>query len=84
MYSLAVMFLWDRDALRQLIANRVGTETFFNKLGIISKHEGYTQAAHKPQLRYRHPSEIFFDYEFCRLFKSLEGKNYFVSHRLCC
>uniref|UniRef100_A0A1Z5L0I5 Proteasome subunit beta type n=1 Tax=Ornithodoros moubata TaxID=6938 RepID=A0A1Z5L0I5_ORNMO len=53
-----------RDALCQLLEKRVGLETFVDKL---------SEAAQRPQLKYKHPSEVFFDYEFCRLFKSLEG-----------
>lgn len=52
---------------------RVGLDTFVDKLAAIPKQECYSQAAQKPQLKYKHPSEVFFDYEFCRLFKSLEG-----------
>lgn len=57
----------------QLLMKRVGLDTFVDKLVAIPKQECYSQAAQKPQLKYKHPSEVFFDYEFCRLFKSLEG-----------
>ncbi|XP_077504760.1 general vesicular transport factor p115 isoform X2 [Amblyomma americanum] len=62
-----------RESLCQLLMKRVGLDTFVDKLVAISKQECYSQAAQKPQLKYKHPSEVFFDYEFCRLFKSLEG-----------
>uniref|UniRef100_A0A2R5LEV0 Putative er-golgi vesicle-tethering protein n=1 Tax=Ornithodoros turicata TaxID=34597 RepID=A0A2R5LEV0_9ACAR len=62
-----------RDALCQLLEKRVGLETFVDKLSAITKQECYSQAAQRPQLKYKHPSEVFFDHEFCRLFKSLEG-----------
>ncbi|CAN7990686.1 unnamed protein product [Ixodes pacificus] len=62
-----------RDSLCQLLVKRVGLDTFVDKLVAIPKQECYSQAAQKPQLKYKHPSEVFFDYEFCRLFKSLEG-----------
>lgn len=62
-----------RDALCQLLVKRVGLDTFVDKLTAIPKQECYSQAAQRPQLKYKHPSEVFFDYEFCRLFKSLEG-----------
>lgn len=52
---------------------RVGLETFLNKLGEVSKHEQYSKAAKHPQLRTRTPNELLLDYEFCRLFKALEG-----------
>ncbi|KAH8034333.1 hypothetical protein HPB51_023337 [Rhipicephalus microplus] len=62
-----------RESLCQLLMKRVGLDTFVDKLAAIPKQERYSQAAQKPQLKYKHPSEVFFDYEFCRLFKSLEG-----------
>ncbi|KAH7983079.1 hypothetical protein HPB52_009116 [Rhipicephalus sanguineus] len=62
-----------RESLCQLLMKRVGLDTFVDKLAAIPKQECYSQAAQKPQLKYKHPSEVFFDYEFCRLFKSLEG-----------
>ncbi|XP_076327390.1 general vesicular transport factor p115 isoform X1 [Tachypleus tridentatus] len=62
-----------RENLCQLILKRIGQETFFDKLGSVSKHELYSRAAQKPHLKYKQPSEVLFDYEFCRLFKSLEG-----------
>ncbi|XP_075547646.1 general vesicular transport factor p115 isoform X1 [Dermacentor variabilis] len=61
------------ESLCQLLMKRVGLDTFVDKLVAIPKQECYSQAAQKPQLKYKHPSEVFFDYEFCRLFKSLEG-----------
>uniref|UniRef100_A0A1E1XAS6 Putative er-golgi vesicle-tethering protein n=1 Tax=Amblyomma aureolatum TaxID=187763 RepID=A0A1E1XAS6_9ACAR len=62
-----------RESLCQLLMKRVGLDTFVDKLVAIPKQECYSQAAQKPQLKYKHPSEGFFDYEFCRLFKFLEG-----------
>lgn len=64
---------FSKDALCNLIAKRVGIETYSDKLSFITKHESYSQAAHKPQMKHQNPSELLFDYEFCRLFKSLEG-----------
>uniref|UniRef100_T1IXS1 General vesicular transport factor p115 n=1 Tax=Strigamia maritima TaxID=126957 RepID=T1IXS1_STRMM len=65
---------FNKDSLCQLIVKRIGMETFLDKLNGICKHEPYILAAQKPQLKYKHPSEALFDYEFCRLFKSLEGQ----------
>lgn len=64
---------FSKDALCQLVEKRIGLDTFLDKLGLVSKHESYSQAAQKPQLKYKLPGEVLFDYEFCRLFKSLEG-----------
>ncbi|KAK4312132.1 hypothetical protein Pmani_016425 [Petrolisthes manimaculis] len=60
------------DSLRQLVTDRIGAETFSDKLGNISRTEAYTKAAKSPQLLAKQPSELVFDHEFCRLFKSLE------------
>lgn len=49
-------------------------ETFIDKLSQVTKHESYTKAAKKAHLNYKHPNEVIFDYEFTRLFKSLESK----------
>ncbi|XP_067121915.1 general vesicular transport factor p115 [Centruroides vittatus] len=62
-----------RDDLCQLIVKRVGLDTFLDKLSIVSKHESYSRAAQNPYLKYKAPNDVLFDYEFCRLFKSLEG-----------
>ncbi|XP_026500966.1 general vesicular transport factor p115 [Vanessa tameamea] len=61
------------DSLRQLLLKRVGLETFTAKLGEVSRHELYNRAAKHPQLRVAAPADVLVDYEFCKLFKSLEG-----------
>ncbi|CAG2164249.1 unnamed protein product [Oppiella nova] len=62
-----------KEDLCQLIVKRIGLEIFLDKLGSISKNESYSQAVQRPQLSYRRTEDVLFDYEFCRLFKSLEG-----------
>ncbi|RWS29226.1 general vesicular transport factor p115-like isoform X1, partial [Leptotrombidium deliense] len=62
-----------REDLCNLIVKRIGVETFLDKLGSISKNEKYSLAAQRPQLRYSRVDDVIFDYEFCRLFKSIEG-----------
>ncbi|XP_054155368.1 general vesicular transport factor p115-like [Oppia nitens] len=62
-----------KEDLCQLIVKRIGLEIFLDKLGFISKSESYSQAVQKPQLSYKRTEDVIFDYEFCRLFKSLEG-----------
>ncbi|CAF4928261.1 unnamed protein product [Pieris macdunnoughi] len=64
---------YTKDALKQLLVKRIGVETFTAKLSEVSKHELYNKAAKHPQLRVKIPAEILIDYEFCRLFKVLEG-----------
>ncbi|XP_050347503.1 general vesicular transport factor p115 [Nymphalis io] len=62
-----------KDSLRQLLVKRVGLETFTTKLSEVSRHELYNKAAKHPQLRASSPNDVLIDYEFCKLFKSLEG-----------
>uniref|UniRef100_A0A2L2YBC6 Putative er-golgi vesicle-tethering protein n=1 Tax=Parasteatoda tepidariorum TaxID=114398 RepID=A0A2L2YBC6_PARTP len=62
-----------KDDLCQLIIKRIGLETFLDKLVAITKNENYSRAAQNPHLKFKQPSEVLFDYEFCRLFKCLEG-----------
>ncbi|XP_072945057.1 general vesicular transport factor p115 [Epargyreus clarus] len=67
------------ECLRQLLLKRIGIETFTAKLGEVCKHELYNKAAKHPQMRAKAATDILIDYEFCRLFKSLENA---VSARL--
>lgn len=48
-------------------------EQYTDRLSQIAKHESYSRAAKKPQLAYRQPLEVIFDYEFTRLLKKLES-----------
>lgn len=65
---------FNKASLCQIISDRIGMETFIDKLSQVVKHESYTKAAKKPHLNYKHPNEVIFDYEFTRLFKSLENE----------
>ena len=67
-------FLCYRTALKQVIQNRIGLESFTDKLTQVAQNENYTRAAKKAHLNHKHPNEIVFDYEFTRLFKRLESK----------
>ncbi|XP_038060951.1 general vesicular transport factor p115-like [Patiria miniata] len=62
-----------KESMKQLIVKRVGLESFVEKLDLVSKHELYTLAAQKPQLRFPSPDVMMLDYEFTALFKQLEG-----------
>ncbi|PIK62515.1 putative general vesicular transport factor [Apostichopus japonicus] len=62
-----------KESMRQLIAKRIGVESFVEKLENVMKHESYTLAAQKPQLRFESPDNMLFDYEFTTLFKQLES-----------
>lgn len=60
------------ESLRQLVTDRIGAEIFTDKLSNILRTEAYTKAVKSPQLAVKHPSDLVFDHQFCRLFKSLE------------
>ncbi|XP_033643717.1 general vesicular transport factor p115-like isoform X2 [Asterias rubens] len=62
-----------KDSMKQLIEKRIGLEAFVEKLDMVSKHEMYTLAAQKPQLRFTSADSMMLDYEFTALFKQLEG-----------
>nr|XP_053654796.1 LOW QUALITY PROTEIN: general vesicular transport factor p115-like [Cherax quadricarinatus] len=63
---------FSRESLKQLVSDRIGAENFGDKLSNISRTEVYSKAAKSPQLAAKKPSDLVFDHEFCRLFKSLE------------
>ena len=67
-----------RDDLCQLLIKRIGLETFGGKLSEVSRHESYSKAGKQPQIRIKSASDLLLDYEFCKLFKSLEGKHIFA------
>uniref|UniRef100_A0A1B0D1B3 Vesicle tethering protein Uso1/P115-like head domain-containing protein n=1 Tax=Phlebotomus papatasi TaxID=29031 RepID=A0A1B0D1B3_PHLPP len=64
---------YKREDLCQLVLKRISCETFLTKLGEVSKHESYSKAAKQPQIRFRAPSDVLLDHEFCKLFKALEA-----------
>lgn len=66
-----------RDDLCQLLIKRIGLETFAGKLSEVSKHESYSKAGKQPQIRIKSSADLLLDYEFCRLFKGLEGEFFF-------
>lgn len=63
-----------REDLCQLLIKRIGLETYSTKLGEVSKHESYSRASKQPQIRIQSSSDLLLDYEFCKLFKTLECK----------
>ncbi|GFN80979.1 general vesicular transport factor p115-like [Plakobranchus ocellatus] len=81
-FLLGICMLYNNDtteaftksALKQVIQNRIGLESFTDKLMQVAQNENYTRAAKKPHLYHKHPNEIVFDYEFTRLFKLLENE----------
>lgn len=63
-----------REDLCQLLIKRIGLETFSSKLSEVSKHESYSKAGKQPQIRIKSAADLLLDFEFCRLFKTLESK----------
>ncbi|ELU02247.1 hypothetical protein CAPTEDRAFT_5874 [Capitella teleta] len=64
----------EKAYLRQIIEKRIGVEQFTDKLTQVSKHESYSRAAKRPEMNYKRANEVFFDYEFTRLFRGLENE----------
>ncbi|XP_025207889.1 general vesicular transport factor p115 [Melanaphis sacchari] len=62
-----------KDSLRHLITKRIGVETFIDKLNDVSRNESYTRASKHPQPTAQDSNCLLLDYEFCKLFKMLEG-----------
>lgn len=73
-HSVFLFTMSCRSILRGVIEKRIGLETFTDKLSQVAKNESYSRAAKKPQLNYRQPSEVFFDFEFTQLFRKIESK----------
>lgn len=64
---------YSKENLAQLIERRVGVETYVLKLGEVSRHEVYSKAAKQPQIRAGVSGDLLLEFEFCKLFKALEG-----------
>uniref|UniRef100_A0A8D9B0J5 General vesicular transport factor p115 n=1 Tax=Cacopsylla melanoneura TaxID=428564 RepID=A0A8D9B0J5_9HEMI len=62
-----------KESLAQLILKRIGVDMFLDKLSDVSRHELYSRAAKRPQLDCDNVHEPVLDYEFCKLYKALEG-----------
>ncbi len=63
-----------QDQLYQLIEKRIGFEVFMDKIGEVSKHEGYNKALKHPQIKSEKSRDLVFDHRFCTAFKHLEHK----------
>ncbi|XP_018325488.1 general vesicular transport factor p115 [Agrilus planipennis] len=64
---------YSKENLSQLIEKRVGIETYVKKLAEVSRHEVYAKAAKQPQIKAKHSNDLLLEFEFCKLFKALEG-----------
>jgi hypothetical protein len=63
-----------QEQLYQLIEKRIGFEVFMDKLGEVSRHEGYNKALKHPQIKSAESRELLLDHKFCAAFKHLEHK----------
>jgi hypothetical protein len=66
-------FFFSSESLERLINKRIGVDLFQEKLEILSKSEYYAKALQKPQLKLSKSNDMILDYEFARLYKTLEG-----------
>ncbi|XP_050311494.1 general vesicular transport factor p115 isoform X2 [Anthonomus grandis grandis] len=64
---------YSKENLSQLIEKRVGLETYCKKLNEVSRHELYAKAAKQPQIKAAQANELLLEFEFCKLFKTMEG-----------
>lgn len=46
---------------------------YASKLTLVSRHEVYAKAGKQPQINVKSSNDILMDFEFCKLFKALEG-----------
>ncbi len=74
---------YKRDDLCQLLVKRIGLEMYNKKLGEVSKHESYSRAAKQPQINIKNASDLMLDFEFCKLFKALEGEFLYLVACIC-
>lgn len=56
-----------------MINKRIGIDVFQEKLENLSKSEYYSKTLQRPQLKLSKTSDMILDYEFTRLYKTLEG-----------
>ena len=75
MYNSNQIETYTTDQLKDIIRKRCGIEQFEDKLEYISQHEMYTKTLKMPTLsiKCKNATDLLFDYEFTRLFKSNES-----------
>jgi predicted RNase H-like nuclease (RuvC/YqgF family) len=61
------------ESLERLINKRIGVDLFQEKLETLSKSEYYAKTLQKPQLKLSKTNDMILDYEFARLYKTLEN-----------
>ncbi|CAF1398635.1 unnamed protein product [Adineta steineri] len=64
---------YSTESLERIINKRIGIDLFQEKLEILSKSEYYAKALQKPQLKLSKSNDMILDYEFARLYKTLES-----------
>ena len=65
--------IFNRNAFLHLIDRRIGKERVAEYLEGVSRSEFYVRAAQRSQLLAKGSSELFLEFQFTKLFKSLEG-----------
>ena len=50
----------------------LGFDVYADRLSQVSKSESYAVASKKPYIASKEPTQVYFDHEFTRLYKSLE------------
>ncbi|CAJ0601357.1 unnamed protein product [Cylicocyclus nassatus] len=63
-----------KASLEQLVDRRVGREVVIGAVEGISRTEQFVRAAQKPQPLTKTPNELFLDYHFIKMLKSVEGQ----------
>lgn len=71
---LTFIFFYREDLLESIM-KRVGLDIFLDKLRSVSKSEKFSSASQKPQIKILKADQLIFDYEFCKLFRTLEGNS---------
>ncbi|OQR72599.1 general vesicular transport factor p115-like [Tropilaelaps mercedesae] len=61
---------FNRTAIRTLIVNRIGKESFLEKLSMLSKQPCYTAAVRSPQVV---SEQTLLDHNFCSMFRGVEN-----------
>ncbi len=76
MYNTNQVSAYTVENLKDTIKKRIGIEQFEDKLEYISQHELYTKTLKKTTftLKCKAATDLLFDHEFTRLYKSNECK----------
>lgn len=62
-----------------MVERRVGKERIADALDALSRSEHYIHAAQRPQPLAKTPQELKMEYQFTKLFKTLEGLSFLLT-----